>query len=495
MAWMGPMFAVLVGAFMAILDTSIVNVATPAMMNAFGVDIDGIEWVATAYMLALGMVVPASGWLGDTLGYKRLYMLSLVVFTAGSLLCGLAWSLPSMVAARIVQALGGGLIMPTTMAMVYRVVPRDRIGSAMGIWGLALLLAPAIGPTLGGYLVEFQNWRWIFTINLPIGIVGLILASLLIPEFKDRRPGAFDTWGFLTAAAGLFALLLALSEGSSWGWRSEPIVLLFYASAVLLGLFTYIELTQPEPLLDLRVFRYGTFTLGSLLVVLITIGLFAGVFFIPLFLQTARGLGAMEVGFLMLPGALATGLMMPVAGKLFDRFGPRVTVLPGIILLAWSSYLFSGLTAETTRETINRWLIIRGIGMGLSMMPAMTAAMAVIPQSLVGRASALNNIIQRIGGSFGIALFGSLLQQRAAFHGARLAEAVAPEEMAAILPGAGHDLPVLLARRIGEQGVVRAMDDAFLVLTVVSIVGILPALFLRRVAGRGRGGSLAAMGE
>lgn len=495
MGWMGPMMAVVVGAFMAILDTSIVNVATPAMMNAFGTDIAGIEWVATAYMLALGIVVPASGWLGDTLGYKRLYMTSLVIFTVGSLLCALAWSLPSMVAARIIQALGGGLIMPTTMAMAYRIVPRDRIGAAMGIWGMAMLLAPAIGPTLGGYLVEFQNWRWIFTINLPVGILGLFLASLLIPEFGDRRPGPFDTWGFVTAAAGLFTLLLALSRGSTWGWRSESIVLLFYASVAFLGLFAYIELTRPQPLLDLRVFRYGMFTLGSFLVVLITIGLFSGVFFIPLFLQTARGMGAMEVGLLMLPGALATGLMMGVGGRVFDRFGPRVTVLPGLIVLAWSAYLFHGLTADTPRETINQWLIIRGIGLGLSMMPATTAAMSVIPTALVGRASAVNNIIQRVAGSFGIAIFGTLLQQRAAFHGVRLAEAVTPDRTAGLLSGAGDNPLPVLARQIGEQSLVRAMDDVFLILAIITAVGVIPALFLRRAATAGRGGPMVAMGE
>ncbi len=495
MGWLAPMLAVLAGAFMAILDTSIVNVATPAMMRAFDVDVARIEWVATAYMLALGVVVPASGWLADALGHKRLYILSLALFTLGSLLCGLAWSLPALIAARVIQALGGGLIMPTTMAMVYRLVPRERIGSAMGLWGLALLLAPAIGPTLGGYLVERHDWRLIFTINLPIGAVGVLLASALLPSFGGVRVGAFDTPGFLTAAAGLFALLLALSEGSSWGWRSEPIVLLFLASAVLLGLFVYVELTQPEPLLDLSVFRLGSFTLGSLLVVVVTVGLFAGVFFIPLFLQTARGLGAMEVGLLMMPGALATGLMMPLSGRLFDRLGPRVPVAAGLLLLAWSSYLFHGLAADTPRETLNRWLIIRGLGMGLAMMPSLTAAMSVVPEHLVSRASAVSNIIQRVAGSFGIALCGVLLQQRAAFHAARLAESVTPDRLALLAPGAGEDGVAFLAERVGEQSLVAAMDDTFLVLAAVAAAGLPLALFLRRAAGAAQGGRLRAVAE
>ncbi len=506
MPWLGPMAAILVGAFMAILDTSIVNVAVPAMMNAFGVSVTQIEWVATAYMLTLGVVVPASGWLGDSLGYRRLYMASLALFTLGSLLCGLAWNLPSLVAARVVQAVGGGMIMPTTMAMVFRMVPRERLGAAMGIWGMALLLAPALGPTLGGYLVEYFDWRFIFTVNLPIGVVGLVLAALLLPEFRERRPGGFDLWGFVAAAVGLFCLLLALSKGQSWGWRSEPVVLLLYASAVSLTAFAWIELTHPEPLLDLRVFRYGTFTLANATVVIVTLGLFTGIFFVPLFLQTVRGLGAFEVGLLMMPGALVTGATMPLGGWLYDRFGPRVPVTVGLALLVYATLLLHRLTAETPEATIAGWMALRGVGMGLSMMPATTAGMAFVPTSLVSRASAVNNIIQRVAGSFGIAVFGSLLERRAAFHAARLGEAVTPDSLR-LWPGAGgasagsqgaaaSQLMGILAGRIGEEAMVAAMGDVFLVLAAVCALGLVPALFLRRASGAStRRGPLAALSE
>ena len=207
--WLVPVLVALIGAFMSILDTSIVNVAIPTIMNVFNANTSTVAWVVTIYMLVMGIVVPLSGWLGDKLGFKRLYILSMAVFAFGSLLCAMSWSINTLIAARVLQALGGGMIMPTTMAMIYRMVPKKRIGSAMGIFGIALLVAPAIGPALGGYLVEYVNWRWIFTINLPIGVIGILLSLFLLPEFQTREAGRLDIGGALTAATGLFCLLLA----------------------------------------------------------------------------------------------------------------------------------------------------------------------------------------------------------------------------------------------------------------------------------------------
>ena len=306
--WLGPVLVALIGAFMAILDSSIVNVAIPTMMNVFNANPSSIQWVSTIYLLALGVVTPLSGWLGDRLGYKRLYILSMAAFVGGSLLCSLAWDLNSLIIARVIQAIGGGMIMPTTMAMIYRMVPRDKIGAGMGIFGIALLVAPAIGPTLGGYLVEYVEWRWIFTINLPIGVIGMFLAYFLLPEFQSKHPGKLDIAGALTSATTLFCLLLALSKGADWGWGDERTVMLFLVSFFTIVLFIYLELTAENPLLDLRAFKYASFTFANLTIVVSTIGMFAGLFFLPLFLQNIRGIGAMETGLLMLPGALVSGL-------------------------------------------------------------------------------------------------------------------------------------------------------------------------------------------
>ncbi len=500
--WMAPVLVALIGAFMAILDSSIVNVAIPSIMTVFNASPGSVQWVSTVYLLALGVVVPLSGWLGDKLGFKRLYILSMGVFVGGSLLCTLAWDLNSLIVARVVQAAGGGMIMPTTMAMIYRMVPRERIGGGMGIFGIALLVAPAIGPTLGGYLVEYVNWRWIFTINLPVGVVGILLSLAVLPEFQSKHPGRLDVAGALTSAIGLFCLLLAFSRGADWGWGAEPTVLLFAASFFAFVLFVYLELTSANPLLDLRVFKYTTFTMANLTIVASTVGMFAGLFYLPLFLQSIRGMGAMETGLLMMPGALLSGAVMPITGRLYDRIGPRPLVVAGLLLLAGVTFLFHNLNLATASSTIVVWVMFRGMVMALANMPAQTAALADIPTELVGRASALTNIIARVASSFGISVLTSILTSRQAFHGARLSWSVSAANqaaastlaaMGAMLGGGAQGRVEALAYlrgMVARTAFVKAIDDVFLITAAFILLALAPALFLRRGAKAGPGGAL-----
>ncbi len=407
-SWMGPLLILVIGAFMAILDSSIVNVAIPDMMNIFGVDQAGVEWVSTAYTLALGVITPLSGWLGAKLGLRSMYIVALVIFVIGSALCAFSWSLNSMIAFRIVQAVGGGLIMPAVQAMMVRMVPRNQMGAASGIFGMAVLLAPAIGPTLGGYLVEYVDWRWIFTINVPVGIIGLFLALVRVPNYPKTPAGRFDWWGAIAIATALFTLLLATSEGQSWGWGSEGIVLLFYACAVSFAFFIWWELRVPEPLLNLRLFRYSTFTIANILLMIISISLFGVLFYLPVYLQTVRGMGAFQSGLLQLPPALLTGLVMPFAGRLYDRVGPKVLVPVGVLLVALGAYLFKSLTIDTAIASIILWNAVRSVGMGIAMIPTQSSAVSEIPAHQAGQASAIINVINRLGGAFGVVIMVQL---------------------------------------------------------------------------------------
>jgi EmrB/QacA subfamily drug resistance transporter len=490
--WVAPVLVALVGAFMSILDSSIVNVAIPTMMNVFNADPSSIEWVSTIYLLALGVVIPLSGWLGDRIGFKRLYILSLGIFVAGSLLCALAWDLNSLIAARVIQAMGGGMIMPTTMAMVYRMVPREKIGEGMGIFGIALLVAPALGPTLGGYLVEYVDWRWIFTINLPIGVIGVLLALFVLPEFQSKHPGKFDIGGALSSAIALFSLLLALSKGADWGWDDERTILLFVTSFFSFVLFVYLELTSNNPLLDLRVFKYRNFLLANLTVMVTTIGMFSGLFFLPLFLQSIRGIGAMETGLLMMPGALVSGLMMPIVGRLFDKIGPRPLVILGLLLLAFVTFLLRNLNLATATSTVMVWVMFRGLVMPLANMPAQTAALVDLPTELVGRASAVTNIVGRVSSSFGIAALTSMLTTRQALHGARLSWGlhVANPAAVAFLARVGASMGggargrtmtlAVLQALVAKTSFVNAIDDVFLVTAAFTLIALVPALFFKR---------------
>lgn len=406
--WLAPLLILVIGAFMAILDTSIVNVAIPDMMNIFGVDQAGIEWVSTAYTLALGVITPLSAWLGAKLGLRRMYLIALVIFTIGSGLCAASWSLNSMIAFRIIQAIGGGLIMPAVQAMMVRMVPRHQMGAASGIFGMAALLAPAIGPTLGGYLVEFVDWRWIFTINLPIGVLAIFLAIRRVPDVPPGEAGQFDWWGAVGIAVALFTLLLATSEGGSWGWGSERIVLLLWTSLMSFALFVWWELRIPNPLLNLRLFRFRSFAISNVLLMLISISLFGVLFYLPVYLQTVRGIGAFQSGLLQLPPALLTGMVLPISGRLYDRIGPKVLVPVGVILIAYGMFLFRGLTIDTSFTQITLWNCVRSVGMGLAMIPTQSAAVSEIPTAQAGQASAITNVVNRLGGAFGVVLMVQL---------------------------------------------------------------------------------------
>lgn len=501
--WLPPVLVALIGAFMSILDSSIVNVAIPTIMNVFNAATSEVQWVSTIYMLAQGVVVPLSGWLGDRFGFKRLYMVSLVVFVVGSLLCGVSWDLNSLIVARVIQAAGGGMIMPTMMSMIFRIVPREKIGTGMAIFGLALMVGPAIGPTLGGYIVQYVDWRWIFTINLPIGVIGVLLAWMVLPEFQSKHPGKLDIGGAITAAIMLFSLLLALSKGQEWGWTDEKTVLLFTVSFFSLAIFIYSQLTSSNPLLDLRVFKYRSFMLSNILVIVTTIGLFAGMFFIPLFLQSIRGMGAMETGFLMMPGALASGAMMAIVGKLYDKVGPRPLVIVGIIGLSVLTYNFHNLNLETATGTIMLWNLLRGAVMAFANMPAQTASLVDVPAELIGRAASISNIIRSVSASFGIAWLTSVLTSRQAFHAAQLSWTVtasdptvtsAIQSLGAAYGGGAAGQSGALAiinGLVAQKSFVNGIDDIFIVAAGISLIALIPAFFLKR----GTGASVPGLGR
>jgi EmrB/QacA subfamily drug resistance transporter len=480
--WGLPLVVLIVGMFMSILDTSIVNVAIPTLQNEFGVTTDDVQWVITAYTLMLGVVVPASAWLGDRFGLNRLYNVALVGFAAGSALCGLAWDLNSLVIFRIVQAIPGGILPVVSLPMVYRIVPREKIGAAMGLYGLGIVVAPAIGPTLGGYLVEYVDWRLIFYINVPVGILGAVAAALVLPKFAGVPGRRFDALGFVTIGGGLFALLLALSEGETWGWNSYRILGLITVSVLSLALFVVIELEVDDPLLDVRVFRYWAFTNSLLLISVLMVGLFGVLFYIPLFLQQVQGLGALNAGITLLPQALVMAVIMPFAGRVYDRIGPRWPATIGVTIVAVATYMMHSLTIDTSREQIIWWLMFRAVGLGIAMMPIMTAGLAAIPTAQVNAASAFNNVAQRTSAALGLAVLTAIFTTQSAQQMAGRA-ALLPADTATPHLG-GPTVPDWLGvyatyHQTQLLVFVDALDDLLLIAAGLSAVGALGALLLR----------------
>jgi len=489
------LFVVLIGTFMAILDTSIVNIAIPKMMQVFAVGTDQIQWVLTGYMLVMGVVIPVTGYLGDTYGYKRLYLAALFFFTLGSALCGFAWSNNSMVAARVVQAIGGGMMMPASMTIIFNTFPKEERGTALGIWGIAMMVAPAIGPTLSGYLVEYLNWRLIFTINLPIGLIGMVLALFFLRESPRKKHAEFDFPGFITSAVGFFTLLLALTKGTDWGWSSTKTLFLFWLSALSLVFFVYFELTSPEPLLELRVLTNPTFSMSLIITMINTIGLFGGLFLFPIFFENLRGYPPMDTGLIMLPAALASGIVMPISGRLFDKIGAKPLVITGLTLAVISSFELSKMNIMTPLIWLQTMMILRSIGMGFSMMPLNTAGMNALPQHLVGRASALNNVIRQVSGSLGVAIITTIVQNREALHIVRMAEGLNQNSPAfnqvvnfikAGLSQMGvgpleamKGAPAIIGMNLYKVAMSSAISDALLVTAGITVAGVILTFFLK----------------
>lgn len=495
-SWMPPLLILVIGGFMAILDTSIVNVAIPDMMNVFGVDQSSIEWVSTAYTLALGVITPLSGWLGVRLGLKNMYLWALVIFTIGSGLCAISWDLNSQIGFRILQAVGGGLIMPAIQAMMVRIVPRNQMGAASGILGMAMLLAPAVGPALGGYLVEYVDWRWIYTINVPIGILAIFLAMRRVPNFPAGNAGKFDVVGAISIAIALFTLLLSTTEGSSWGWTSQSIVSLLFLSLMSFIFFVWWEMSVDQPLLNLRLFKYKTFTIANILLMLISISMFGVLFYLPVYMQTIRGLGAFQTGMLQLPPALLTGMILPISGRLYDKIGPKALVPIGMLFVACGMYLFKDLTIDTALGALVLWNCVRSVGMGLAMIPTQSASISEIPTEQAGQASAITNVINRLGGAFGVVImvqlfdhfsrlqqsgFTNLLQNNDPVRQNIIAQGIAKLQATGMsYQQARVAYMALLQREVGTTAFTNTFDIVMVIIAASLVVCAVLGLFLKK---------------
>lgn len=490
------LFVVVIGTFMVMLDSSIVNIAIPKMMNVFGSNLDQVKWILTAYVLAMGSIVPITGFLGDTFGIKKVFIFALGVFTIGSFLCGFAWSNTAMIIFRIIQAIGGGMIMPVGMSYVMQIFPVNERGKALGFWGIASMAAPAIGPTLGGYIIQYMDWRFIFYVNVPIGVFGVIFAGLLLKE-TTLKPyqGNFDFIGFISSVLGLVSILYVVGEGSDidWGNVKFPLLLVFGCFSLLL--FVVNELTHPNPLLELRVFKIYNFTLSQIITSITTLSMMGGIYVLPLFLQSLRGYTAMESGLTLFPSAIASGLMMPISGAIFDKFGAKVVTIPGLIIVAIASYQMSLFTMDTTRETIMLIATLRGVGLGLSMMPVNTAAMNSVPRYLFGKATALSTTVRSIAQALAVTFMTTIISNKLNYNYARLSEQITPFNQTSKLvvkslqglymknglsQGAAQGSALsTLSRMIYGQAYLDAMDYAVAISAAAVFVAIILVLLMR----------------
>jgi EmrB/QacA subfamily drug resistance transporter len=448
--------SVIFGIFMSTLDTTAVNVAFPTLRAEYAVSLYQAQWIVSVYVLSLGMATPVAGFLGDRYGTKRIYVLGLVTFVVGSLAAGVAPSLGSLIVARALQGIGGGIAMPCATAMLFREFPRSRLGLALGLFGVALLFAPALGPVLAGWFIDQHHWRWIFFVNVPIGLLGIGLAARWLSEQRVEHAPTIDRWtaaSVIAAVMGFGLLLYGVSVVSVFGWASARVVSALGVSVASLGALVIIELRGTSPLLDIRLFRQRTFLVATLVGYVTVVAFFGAEFLLPLYLQVLRHRSALDAGLALLPLALGAGLTMPVAGILYDRMGPRPLIVVGFTLLLYNTWTLAHLTATTSYRVILGQMALRGFALGLAVQTPFTAALASVAHNVTARASSLVISTRLAVQAIGVAILATLAAStvQSGEHGVSLQGISRAYTLTFVLSAIALALGFLLPGRLGPH--------------------------------------------
>ncbi len=458
------------GTLMGTIDSSIVNVATPHLRGSLGATVEEITWVSTGFIVANVVVMPLTAFIGRFFGQKRVYMLALAMFVVGSALCGLARSLPMLVVCRMFQGLGAGALQPTEQAILRQTFPPKEQGMAMALFGVAVVIGPAFGPTLGGYIVDNYTWPWIFYINLPVGALALFMVSTFVQEPEDVRAANLamadkqrknmDWAGIVLLTLGVATLQYVLEEGQKDDWFDSHLITACTAvSVVALATFIIRELTATVPVVNISLFRDAVFTSGTLIGSVMFAMLFSLTFLLPVFMQELLGFTAVQSGTALMPRALTMMVMMPIVGRTYNKVSPRLTVAFGVILFSISAYMMSHYTLDTTQSDIVGVLIIQGIAFACLFIPLTTVALTSIPRQKLPDATGLNALLRQIGGSLGLAIFATLIPRFTAAATSSLDAhlTVTRPEVAARLNGM---IQALMARGYDAQAANQAAERA-----------------------------------
>jgi MFS transporter, DHA2 family, multidrug resistance protein len=492
---------IMTGAIMSALDTSIVNVALPYMRGNLGASVEEITWVATAYILSSVIMMPIVALLSARFGRKNLFMGSVLLFTLTSMLCGLAWDLPSMVVFRTLQGIGGGALMPISLAILRESFPPEEHGMAMGLFGLGVVLGPAFGPTLGGWLTDHFAWPWIFYINVPVGLVNLLLVARYIhdPDYLVREKGRLDLAGLALLVIGLGALQLMLEKGETENWFSSDLIVVLAAVATVgLLLFVWRELTVERPAVNLRLLKDMTFASGTLIGGALGIGLYASLFLLPFFLQQLLGYSAFDAGLALMPRSAAMALAMPIAGRLYNRLGPRTLIVTGLLIDVYSFWELSRLSLDVGFWDIFFPQLWQGIGFGFIFVALSTVTLSSMKKAQMTAASGLYQVVRYVCGSIGIALAATGLTHGEATYHSLLSEQLSAgstalqqwlQPLTALFYGNGSDLPTarlqawsLLDGNLARQASMLSFNHIFGLFTLLFLF-CLPLVLLLRAKG------------
>jgi len=494
-----PLLIVLMlGLFLAILNQTLLNVAIPHLITEFGVTANTAQWLLTGYMLVNGALIPLSAFLIERFGVRRLFLFAMFCFTVGSLICGIAPTFSIMLTGRLIQAIGGGVLSPLVMTIIVFIFPPHMRGKGMGIFGLAMMFAPAIGPTLSGWVIQNYDWHILFNGMVPLGAIVLIIAFFQLKDIQPPKDVKVHMPSVVTSLAGMGLLLYGFSEAGNDGWTDSVVLSTIIGGAVLLIIFVLQQIKSEKPLLDMRVFKYNIFSLSNIISIAITISMYAGMFLLPIYLQNIRGYSAFDSGLLLLPGALVMLVMSPISGTLFDKVGPRPLAIVGMLITSISTFEFTKLTMDTPFTHILAIYIIRSFGMSLLMMPIMTAGLNQLPQRLSSHGTSMSNTLRQVSGSIGISLMTTIFTNRTTYHVNEISSSMNTsdpffmnsfhlfvQKVAATLhlsqDEAQQQALTILSGKMTQQGTIQGINDAFYWATAISVIGLILSFFLRDV--------------
>lgn len=481
------LLAMMFGMFIAILNQTLLNVALPVINNEFSISASTGQWLMTGFMLVNGILIPISAFLISKYSYRRLFLIAMALFTIGSLLCAISFNFPLMMTGRVIQAVGAGILMPLGSNVFMTIFPPEKRGAAMGTLGIAFILAPAIGPTLSGWIVQNYHWNIMFYGMFAIGIISILLSFFWFKIYQQTSNPKPDVGGIVFSTLGFGLLLYGFSEAGNEGWGSATVLLTLIFGLIFTTMFVIREIRMDNPMLDMSALKYSGFTLTTVINVIVTMSLFGGMILLPIYLQNLRGFTPLDSGLLLLPGSLIMGFMGPIAGKLLDSIGIKPLAITGLIIMTFATWELTQLNMDTPYSTILIIYIIRSFGMSFIMMPIMTAGMNALPQRLIPHGNAISNTVRQLAGSIGTAILVTVMTQNTSKHLATISDnidstdPVIQSQMKALADAVGGEEAAssALFGFFNKLATVQGINDAFWVATLFSVIALILSFFLK----------------
>lgn len=471
----GILSVLMIGAFIAFLNNTLLNIALPSIMIELEIDTATVQWLTTGFMLVNGVMIPATAFLIEKYTVRRLFLVAMGLFTIGTVISGMAHTFPVLLGGRMLQASGSAIMMPLLMNVMLAAFPVEKRGAAMGSFGIVMITAPAIGPTLSGWLVEHYSWRMLFDVVLPIALLTLVISIFKLKDVTGQRSIKLDILSLILSSIGFGGLLYGFSNAGDRGWDDPVVYGTIIAGAIGLILFIIRQLKMDEPMLEFRIYKYPMFALSSAIAIVIAVAMFSAMILMPIYVQTIRGISPIDSGLLMLPGAIVMGIMSPITGRLFDKYGARALAVIGLTITVVTSYFFSKISMDTAYSTLVLLYTFRMFGMSMVMMPVMTNGLNQLPAINNPHGTAMNNTLQQVSGAIGSALLVSVMNNRRddkiedlLANGAGNVEAGA--QQAGSIP-----LDVL------HEGMLAGINFSFFVSTLIACLALILALFIKRV--------------